>query len=393
LGALPGPVATEGGRSADEWRSKARGLVDRKLRPIASRIDRDDRVPEELVGSLAHEGILGLGIPPAWGGSGGDGRAQAAVLEELASASAAVAVLVAVHLSVCAAPILAWGSEAQKEAFLRPLARGERIGAFALTEPGAGSDAGALRTRYAANPDGFVLHGSKMFISNAVSAGIVLLFATKDPALGHAGISAFLVPPGTAGFSVAQRFDKLGLRGSETTELALDGVRLPPNSLLGPEGAGLRIALTSLAGGRVGIAACALGVARAAFAEMRSAVQGSDEPWKRHRLARAYAELASARALVAEAALRRDSGAPFVVEASVAKLVASQAAVSIASSGVDIAGPQGVAGGAEPGRLLRDARVFPLVEGTTEVQELVIARRLLSGGTDDGAEPSRGPGE
>ncbi len=381
----------DGERTAEEWRRHAREFVDRDLHPIAARIDREDRIPEEAIRALARERFLGLGIPPSWDGAGGDGRCVAAVLEELARGSAAVAVLVAVHLSVCASPILVWGSEAQQERYLRPLARGERIGAFALTEPGAGSDAGALRTRYTAGPDGFVLAGSKMFISNAVSAGIVVLFATRDPALGHAGISAFLVPPGTGGFSVAQRLDKLGLRGSETTELVLEGVRLPPDALLGPEGAGLRIALTSLAGGRVGIAACALGVAHAAFEEMRAAVRDSDDPWKRHALARAYAELAAARSLVGEAADRRDAGAPFVIEASVAKLVASRAAVSIASAGVDVAGPAGVGGSAEPQRLLRDARVFPLVEGTTEVQELVIARRLLGEEPAREAGPSRGP--
>jgi alkylation response protein AidB-like acyl-CoA dehydrogenase len=379
--------------SVDDWRAAARSLVERHLRPIAGAIDRQDRVPETVVAELAAGGFLGLGIPPAWDGRGGDARVTAAVLEEIASASAAVAVLVAVHLSVCSAPILTWGTDGQKEAYLRGLARGTRIGAFALTEPGAGSDAAGLRTRYAAGDGGYVLTGSKMFISNAVSAGVVVLFATKDPALGHRGISAFIVPPGTAGFSVAQRLDKLGLRGSETTELVLDGVRLPPDALLGPEGSGLKIALASLAGGRVGIAACALGVARAAFDELRGAVARDDEPWKRHLLARAYAELAAARALVESAAARKDAGLPYVLEASVAKLTASRAAVWIASAGVDVAGARGVAAGAEPQRLLRDARVFPLVEGTTEVQELVIARRLLDDAGAAAGASSRGPEE
>lgn len=373
--------------SADEWRAAARSFVEQRVAPVAAAIDREDRVPEALVAGLAAEGFLGLGIPLEWDGRGGDARATAAILEELASASAAVAVLVAVHLSVCSAPILTWGTDAQKETYLRALARGRRIGAFALTEPGAGSDAAGLRTRYVVDGDRFVLNGSKMFISNAVSAGVVLLFATRDPALGHRGISAFIVPPGTEGFSVAQRLDKLGLRGSETTELVLTGVRLPRDARLGPEGAGLRIALSSLAGGRVGIAACALGVARAAFEELRGRVAREDEPWKRHLLARAYTELAAARALVESAAARKDSGLPFVLEASVAKLAASRAAVTIASAAVDVAGASGVSGGAEPQRLLRDARVFPLVEGTTEVQELVIARRLLetSGPGADGS--------
>ncbi len=362
-----------------EWRERARRFAEREVKPRALSIDREDRVPESLVRALARERFAGLGVPESWDGVGGDTRSTVAVLEELAYGSAAVAVLLAVHLSVCAAPILEHGTDTQRERFLRPLARGERIGAFGLTEPGAGSDTARIATRYVRGSDGFVLHGTKMFTSNAVSAGVILVFATSDPKLGNRGISAFIVPPGTAGFSVAQRMDKLGLRGSETTELVLDDVRLPADALLGEEGTGLRIALGALAGGRVGIASCALGVARAAFEEMRRSVRRVDAEWKRPLLARAYAELSAARALVERAAARKDAGVPFVQEASVAKLVASRAAVSIASAGVDVAGFEGVRTGAAPERLLRDARVFPIVEGTTEIQELILARSLLRG--------------
>ena len=363
---------------AADWRERARGFAEREVLPRAGEIDRSDRVPDELVRGLAQLGFLGLGIPAEWGGSGGDTRDLVAALEELSRASAAVAVLMAVHLSVCAAPILERGTDRQRERFLRPLARGELVGAFGLTEPGAGSDTARIATRYHRDGDDFVLDGSKMFISNAVSAGVILVFATSDPKLGHQGISAFIVPPGTPGFSVAQRLDKLGLRGSETTELVLSGVRLPPESLLGNEGEGLHVALGSLLGGRVGIASCALGVARAAFEEMVRAVRRQDVEWKRPLLARAYSELAAARALVERAAARKDAGEPFEQAASVAKLVAARAAVTIASLGVDVAGPEGVRIGAPAERLLRDARVFPIVEGTTEIQELILARRLLA---------------
>ena len=362
------------------WRERAREFAEREILPRAAEIDRTDRVPDELVQGLAREGFLGLGIPEEWDGSGGDSRSTVAVLEELSHASAAVAVVMAVHLSVCAVPILRWGTEPQRERFLRPLARGELVGAFGLTEPGAGSDTARIATRYLRDGRGFLLRGTKMFTSNAVSAGVILVFATSDPALGHRGISAFIVPPGTEGFSVAQRLDKIGLRGSETTELVLDGVRLPPESLLGNEGEGLHVALGSLMGGRVGIASCALGVARAAFEEMVRAVKQRDEEWKRPLLARAYSELAAARALVERAAARKDAGAPFEEAASVAKLVAARAAVGIASWGVDVAGPEGIRAGAPAERLLRDARVFPIVEGTTEIQELILARRLLAEG-------------
>jgi hypothetical protein len=362
---------------APGWRERAHDFATRSLVPLAARIDRDDRLPEEVVRGLADEGFMGLGIPSQWDGSGGDTRSIAGVLEELSRVSAAVGVLLGVHISVCSAPILSWGTDAQRERFLRPLARGDCLGAFALTEPGAGSDTARLTTRYSKEEGGFCLRGTKTFISNAVSAGTILLFATSDPALGHKGISAFLVPPGTKGFSVAQRFDKLGLRGSETAEIVLDDVRLPRESLLGPEGMGLRVALGSLSGGRIGIASCALGVAESAFAEMRRAVAADDAEWKRTLLARAFADLSAARALVARAAEAKDSGAPFVLEASVAKLVASRAAFSIASAGVDVAGAQGARTDAPAQRLLRDARVFPIVEGTTEIQELILARSLL----------------
>jgi len=367
------------------WRERARSFAAREVAPSAEGIDREDRVPDRIVRGLMEEGFLGLGIPPEWDGTGGDTRSTVAVLEELSAASAAVGVLVAVHLSVCASPILTWGTDPQRERFLRPLARGERIGAFGLTEPGAGSDTASLATRYTKDGTGFRLRGTKTFISNAVSAGVVLVFATFDPSLGHKGISAFIVPPGTPGFSVAQRFDKLGLRGSETTELLLDDVPLPSDSLLGREGDGLRVALGALQGGRVGIASCALGVAEAAFAEMLRAVASDDAEWKRTALARAFTELCAARALVARAAEVKDAGGSYGNDASVAKLVAARAAVQIAGAGVDVAGPTGVHSGATAERLLRDARVFPIVEGTTEIQELILARGLLSSG------PGRNP--
>lgn len=366
----PGPV--------EAWRAAAHAFAADRVRPEAARIDREDRLPDGIVPALAAAGFLGLGIPETWGGRGGDARTIAAVLEELSWGSATVGVLAAVHLSVAAAPILAWGTPAQKERYLRALTSGERLGAFGLTEPDSGSDAAALRTRYRRDGDGFVLQGRKMFISNAVRSAVVLVFATADPARGRSGISAFLVPADAPGFSIAQRLDKLGLRGSETSELVLDDVPLGPEAMLGPEGSGLKVALSALGGGRVGIAACALGVARAAFEELAGRVRAQDDDWRRTHLARAYVELAAARALVDRSAEAKDSGRPFAREASVAKLVASTAAVAIALRGIDVAGADGTRTGAAPERLLRDARVFPIVEGTTEIQEFVLARELLS---------------
>ena len=364
--------------TADRWRRAALEFVRDHVAPVAGTIDRDDRVPDALLAELASARFLALGVPESWGGVGGDARTVAAVLEELSRGSATIGVRVAVHLSVAMAPILAWGTESQKERFLRPLASGHRWGAFALTEPDVGSDAARLRTRYRREGDGFVLNGRKMFISNAGTGTFTLVFATTDPSRGSKGISAFVVPGESAGFSVASRLEKLGLRGSETTEIALQDVRVGPDALLGPEGQGLHVAFSALAGGRVGIASCALGVAQAAFDELRRNVADSDADWKRSLLARAYAEVTAARALVDRAAARRDAGDPGVTAASVAKLVASQAAVRIASWGVDVAGAAGTRAGAPAERLLRDARVFPIVEGTTEIQELILARELLA---------------
>jgi butyryl-CoA dehydrogenase len=370
---VPGPEADP----SEKWRARARAFAASEVVPRAASIDREDRIPPDLLRGMAEGRFTALGLPPEVGGVPAETRTVCAVLEELAAASAAVAVTLAVHLSVCAAPIAQWGTPEQRSAWLPVLARGEQIGAFALTEPGAGSDTAALRTRYSTGAGGHVLRGSKTFISNAASAGLLLVFATRDPSLGSHGISGFLVPGGTKGLSVAQRFDKLGLRGSETTELLLDDVALPPDAMLGPEGSGLKVALSALAGGRVGIASCALGVARAAFEEMQRSVRADADDWKRTLLARGFVELSAARSLVDVAARRRDAGVPFATDASTAKLVASRAAVWIASAGVDVGGPGATRSGSPAERLLRDARVFPIVEGTTEIQELILARSLL----------------
>jgi alkylation response protein AidB-like acyl-CoA dehydrogenase len=297
-------------------------------------------------------------------------------LEEIARASPAVATLLTVHLSVSAAPIDLWGSEEQKERWLPRMADGSFLGAFALTEPGAGSDAARLLCRYRRADGEFVLDGSKMFITNAASADVIVLFATRDPKEEQHGISAFLVAKGTPGYRVTQQLDKLGLRGSETTEIVLEGARLPASALLGPEGQGLSIALGALAGGRVGIAACALGVARAAFDEMQDAVRADPVDWKRSTLARCFTQLFAAATLVDRAAQRKDEGQAYVREASAAKLATSQAAVDIASRAIDVIGFPAVRSGHRAERLLRDARVFPIVEGTTEIQELILGRVL-----------------
>ncbi len=282
------------------------------------------------------------------GGSGGDTRAVSGVLEELAAASPAIAVLLSVHLSVCTHPILAHGTDEQKERLVRPLAAGRWLGAFALTEPSVGSDAARLATRYQRTDAGFALNGAKMFITNGAKADVVLSFATRDPSLGSHGISAFAVQKGTPGFGTAQKLAKLGLRGSETNEVVFQDARVPLANLLGNEGDGLKVALGALTSGRVGIASCALGVARAAFETLRAAAVADPSDGNRGEVARAYVTLAAAQALVARAAEDKDAGRPFDETASAAKLFASEAAVRIANRAVDVAGPAGSAPGRTP---------------------------------------------
>jgi alkylation response protein AidB-like acyl-CoA dehydrogenase len=359
------------------WRASARTFAEAVLAPLGPAIDRTDEVPPVVFDGLRTGGFLGIGLPEAWGGAPAPVSAVAGVLEELAQANAAVATMLSVHLAVAAAPIAQFGTEDQKDRFLRPLAEGRTIGAFALTEPSAGSDAAGLRCRYERDGAGFRLTGAKTFITDADLAGVILAFATRDASLGHRGISAFLVTPDTPGFQVARKLPKLGLHGSTTTELVFDRALLGPDRLLGPEGEGFRVAMDALAGGRIGIAACALGTARAAYEALRSSAKADPEDWKRVAVARAFVEVESAAALVREAARAKDAGEPFIVLASAAKLAASRAAVNIASRGMEVAGPGSAVSGSRWERLLRDARVFPIVEGTTEIQELILGRGLL----------------
>jgi alkylation response protein AidB-like acyl-CoA dehydrogenase len=370
-------VTVPAASDVDGWRARATEFARDHVEPHVVAIDREDRFPAELLPALARSGLMGLGLPEACGGSPASNRVLAAVLEELAASSAAVATLLSVHLSVAAMPIVTFGSAAQVRKFVPPMADGRRLGAFALSEPGVGSDAARLACRYTRSSSGFRLQGSKMFITNAASAGTILAFATKDPSLGHRGVAAFIVPAGTTGLHVAQRLDKLGIRGSETTELVFDDAAVGEEALLGPEGDGFKIAMTALAGGRIGIAACALGVARRGFALAQEAAAVDPEDWKRIEIARAYVDLEAARALVDRAAEKKDAGAPFVEAASAAKLYASQAANRNAQRAFAMAGPAAGRAEAAVGRILRDARVFPIVEGSTEIQELILGRALL----------------
>lgn len=370
-------ASTETTDESELWRTRTRQFAEVEIRPRVEAMERQERIDPELRARLGREGFLGLTIPREFGGQEANSQVIVAVLSELARGSAAVATLVSVHLSVASAPIVTWGSYPQKRRYLPRLASGEWLGAFALTEPGAGSDPARLASRYRKEGESYLLDGAKTFITNGELADVLLTFATSDPALGSKGITAFLLPKGSAGFASTHRLQKLGLRASETNELRFEGVRLPEEARLGPEGHGLRVALKALTDGRVGIAACALGVAEAGFDELLRVAREAPSDGTRTVVGQAYTDLLSARALVERAARRKDRGETFSEEASAAKLLASHVAVRMAHRAMDTAGPSGARADSRAGQLLRDARVFPIVEGTSEIQELILGRALI----------------
>lgn len=361
-----------------DWRERAHRVVQDFIAPLATSIDRTHTVPRSIGKRLAEEGFFGLAIPTEYGGAAASAQDIAGVLEEIAFGSLSVATDLAVHLSVASAPIARWGTSEQKERWLPAMARGECLGAFALTEPGVGSDAQHLTTRYAREGDRVRLDGSKIFITNGGAARIVLVFATRDPDLEAKGISCFLVEHGTPGFSVTKRLEKLGLLGSETTELLFDGCRVEGSSMLGPEGRGFEIAMTALEGGRVGISATSLGVARAALALLSARVRMGSEDWRKSVLARAHVSVEAASALVDRAAKLKDAGEDYGLAASAAKLFCSQVAFDVARRAYDFT----VELSTDPDEraaaecVFRDARVLTIVEGTTEIQELILGRKL-----------------
>ena len=369
--------------SGENWVEKARLFAHDRLAPLSEGIEREEGIPPEILAEMGRAGFFGLTIPREYGGSAASAQDIAGVIAAVSRANLSVATHLAVHLSVAAAPIASWGTDAQRARYLPRMATGEWLGAFALTEPWAGSDSQHLTSRYASSPDGFVLDGAKTFITNGGRAHVVLVFATRDPALGARGISCFLVDHGTPGFSAPRHLDKMGLRGSETDELLFENCRLPRESLLGKEGEGFKIAMTALEGGRIGIAASSFGAAQAAMDVMQSHVGPDDEDWKKRALARGYVDMEAAGALVERAARLKDQGADYGMAASAAKLYASQAAFRIANAAVDVAGP-GAAG-----RLFRDTRVLTIVEGTTEIQEFILGRRLAQADLPSRRSPAR----
>lgn len=365
-------------------RDAAREFAGEVLAPNAAQWDREARIPDAVIRQLGELGLLGMIVPAELGGTYSDYTAYALAMEEIAAGCASCATLMSVHNSVGCGPILKFGTDAQKADFLPKLASGEVIGAFCLTEPQAGSEANNLRTRAVERDDQWVLSGSKQFVTNGARAGLAIVFAVTDPDLGKKGISAFIVPTDTPGFNVGPPEHKLGIRASDTCPITFDDCAIPAANLLGARGEGLKIALSNLEGGRIGIAAQALGIARAAFDAARAYSHERVQfgrPIHEHQsvanmLADMQTQINAARLLILHAARMRTEGIPCLSEASQAKLYASEMAERVCSDAIQIHGGYGYLQDYPVERHYRDARITQIYEGTSEVQRMVIARQL-----------------
>jgi alkylation response protein AidB-like acyl-CoA dehydrogenase len=368
-------------------RDMARSFAAEELAPGAAERDRTAAVPRHLLERMGELGLMGMCVPEEFGGAGADYLSYALALEEIAAGDGALSTVMSVNNAPVCAALLRYGSKAQQERFLVPCARGEIIGAFCLTEPQAGSDASALKTRAVRKADGgWVINGVKQFITSGSIAGVALVFAVTDPAAGKKGISCFVVPTDAKGYVVASIEKKLGQRCSDTCQILFEDLEVGPEALLGDEGDGYRIALANLETGRIGIAAQAVGMARAAFdaavdyAQQREAfgVKIMQHQAVAFRLADMATQIEAARMLVHNAARLKDQGIPCLKEASMAKLFASEIAEKVCSDAIQTLGGYGYLADFPVERIYRDVRVCQIYEGTSDVQRLVISRALAA---------------
>ncbi len=365
-------------------RDMARQFAQSELAPRAAEWDKSGWIDDAVVSQMGELGLLGMVVPEEWGGSYADYVAYALAVEEIAAGCSATGAMMSIHNSVGCGPLLNFGTPEQQEAWLPDLAAGRKIGCFALTEPQAGSEANNLRTRAVLENGEWVLNGAKQFVSNAKRAHLAIVFAVTDPELGKKGLSAFLVPTNTPGFKIERMEHKMGIRGSDTCAVTLDNCRVPEANLLGPRGKGLAIALSNLEGGRIGIAAQSVGIARAAFEAALTYARERTQfgvPLTEHQsvanmLADMHTRINAARLLILHAARLRTEGVPCLSEASQAKLFASEIAEQVCSHAVQIHGGYGYLEDYPVERLYRDARITQIYEGTSEIQRLLIAREL-----------------
>lgn len=366
-------------------RRTVRAFAESEIGPVAADLDRDARFPTEIIDRMRPLHYFGLQVPRAYGGAAMDAISYAIVIEELSRVCPAVGLCVTVHNSVAAYPVAAFGTSSQKDRFLPELAGGERIGAFCLTEANAGSDAGGVETLATPGPDGWTLNGTKIFVTNGGVCGLALVFAVTDSADRKHGASVFMVPSETPGFAVGEIEDLCGMRANPVSSLFFEDCRVPPDCLLGTPGDGLRIGLSALDTGRIGIAAQALGIAQAAF---DAAVKYARERQQFNRpiasfqtvgnyLADMATEIDAARLLLYRACALKDRGAPFSAEAAMAKLYCSTLATTVTNRAVQIHGGYGYSKEYDVERFFRDAKVTEIYEGTSEIQRMVIARSVL----------------
>ncbi len=365
-------------------RDTARNFARDRLTPFAEKWDREARFPAEAVAEMAELGFLGMLLPEELGGCATGHVAYAMALEEVAAGCGALSTVMSVHNSVACMPIYKFGTEEQKARFLPKMASGEWLGGFCLTEPHAGSDASALKVRAVKDGDHYILNGTKQFVTSGKSAQVLIVFAVTDPAAGKKGITGFIVPTDTPGFSVARVEEKMGQHASDTCQVVFEDMRIPADLRLGAEGQGYKVALSNLEGGRIGIASQCVGMARAALEAATAYAKERvtfGQPLIEHqaigqKLADMATQVAAARLMVHHAAELRDAGLPCLTEASMAKLFASEMAEKVASAAIQVLGGYGYLKDFPVERIYRDVRVCQIYEGASEIQRMLIARSL-----------------
>lgn len=369
----------------EELRAKIREWVEREIKPIAFQLDKNSEFPREQIKDFAKKGYMGLPYPAKYGGMGKDILSYAIAVEELSRVDGGTGVTLSAHVSLGSYPIFGFGTEEQKQKYLVPLAKGEKIGAFGLTEPNAGSDAGGTETTAELVGDHYILNGEKIFITNGGEADIYVVFAVTTPGIGTKGISAFIVEKGWEGFTFGDHYDKLGIRSSATAQLLFDNVKVPKENLLGKEGQGFKIAMATLDGGRIGIAAQALGIAQGAY---EAAVEYAKDREQfnapiatlqsiQFKIAEMATKLRAARFLVYSAAELKENHEPYGMEAAMAKKYASDVALEIVNDSLQIFGGTGYLKGMDVERAYRDAKICTIYEGTNEIQNVVISSYIL----------------
>lgn len=360
-------------------------FAEKEVKPLAATVDEEERFPVETVRKMAKIGLLGIPIPKEYGGQGGTNQIYSMCVEELSRVCATTGIIVSAHTSLCCAPILEHGTEEQKQKYLPKLASGEWIGAFGLTEPNAGTDASAQQTFAVEEDDHWVLNGNKIFITNAEYAHVYIIFAMTDKSLGNKGISAFIVEKDMPGFSIGKKELKLGIRGSATCELIMENCIVPKENLLGRVGAGFKIAMKTLDGGRIGVASQALGIAQGAMDETikytkeRKQFRRSISAFQNTQftLADLQTKIDCSRLLVRKAAWKKDNQLPYSMDAAEAKLFAAETAMEMTVKAVQFHGGYGYTREYPVERMMRDAKITEIYEGTSEVQRMVIAAHIL----------------